>query len=147
MGDLSTGLSTGSIYTHTHQGCDRRGGWIGAPGALLRWVPEGRSLRVPEGWRPESPLTGSVCLGAVASSSWAFLWAQGTKLWIIMEYLGGGSALDLVRHRLRQWAACRGQEWTQEVAVGLGAAALDPLPEDPRLLWASGPWLFRCGAC
>ena len=24
-GDLATGLSTGSIYTHTHQGCDRRG--------------------------------------------------------------------------------------------------------------------------
>lgn len=27
----------------------------------------------------------------------SFLLFQGTKLWIIMEYLGGGSALDLVR--------------------------------------------------
>lgn len=35
-----------------------------------------------------------------------------------MEYLGGGSALDLVRRGPQRWAACQGQGQT-EVAVGL----------------------------
>lgn len=35
-----------------------------------------------------------------------------------MEYLGGGSALDLVRCRPKQWAACQGQDQTKE-SMGL----------------------------
>lgn len=26
-----------------------------------------------------------------------YIYTQGTKLWIVMEYLGGGSALDMLR--------------------------------------------------
>lgn len=34
------------------------------------------------------------CDNTIVTSTWVN--PQGTKLWIIMEYLGGGSALDLV---------------------------------------------------
>ncbi|KFV68258.1 Serine/threonine-protein kinase MST4, partial [Dryobates pubescens] len=44
---------------------------------------------------PTLPLCGSVRFSNYAAC--CFLPLQGTKLWIIMEYLGGGSALDLLR--------------------------------------------------
>lgn len=45
-----------------------------------------------------------------------------------MEYLGGGSALDLVRCRPKQWAACQGQDQTKGCYGVVPPVSLDSFP-------------------
>ena len=56
---------------------------------------------------------------------------QGTKLWIIMEYLGGGSALDLVSYG--PWKALAGDLVCEMPVTGHSLATYhlfdSPVPE------------------